>query len=45
MNSKFFIKYLIEIQGTCVQFTDDDGVVSGWNDGFIRCFEITRLFL
>jgi len=29
-------------KGRCLCIADDDTIVSGWEDGFIRCFEITK---
>jgi len=29
-------------KGKCLCIADDDTIVSGWGDGFIRCFEISK---
>ena len=29
-------------RGTCVCLAEDQSVVTGWSDGFIRCYEISK---
>ena len=31
-----------KIAGSCVCIAEDKTVVSGWNDGFIRCYKISK---
>ena len=30
------------VEGTCCCIADDETVVTGWNDGFIRCYEMSK---